>query len=61
MRGVVLHAPGDIRVEQREHPTILEPTDAIIRVSAACICGSDLWSYPARSAGRATRAGACIT
>jgi threonine dehydrogenase-like Zn-dependent dehydrogenase len=45
MRGVVLHAPGDIRVEQREDPTILEPTDAIIRVTAACICGSDLWPY----------------
>jgi threonine dehydrogenase-like Zn-dependent dehydrogenase len=45
MRGVVLHAPGDVRVEQREDPVILEPTDAIIRVTAACICGSDLWPY----------------
>jgi threonine dehydrogenase-like Zn-dependent dehydrogenase len=45
MRGVVLHAPGDIRVEQREDPRILVPTDAIIRLSAACVCGSDLWPY----------------
>jgi threonine dehydrogenase-like Zn-dependent dehydrogenase len=40
-----MHAPGDVRVEDRDDPIILEPTDAIIRVSAACICGSDLWPY----------------
>src|SRR5438270_3038193 len=45
MRGAVLHAPGDIRVEHRPDPTIVEPTDAIIRLSATCICGSDLWPY----------------
>ena len=45
MRGVIMHAPGDVRVEDRENPTILEPTDAIIRVAASCICGSDLWPY----------------
>lgn len=45
MRGAVLHAPGDIRVEERENPTILHPTDAIIRPSATCVCGSDLWPY----------------
>ncbi|WP_182876751.1 zinc-dependent alcohol dehydrogenase family protein [Microbispora sp. H10670] len=45
MRAVVMHAPGDVRVEQREEPRILEQTDAIIRVSAACVCGSDLWPY----------------
>ncbi|MEU0484414.1 zinc-dependent alcohol dehydrogenase family protein [Streptosporangium sp. NPDC006013] len=45
MRGVVLHAPGDVRVEDRPDPTIIEPTDAIIRVTAACVCGSDLWPY----------------
>ena len=45
MRGVVMRAPGDVRVEDRENPTILEPTDAIIRVTASCICGSDLWPY----------------
>ena len=45
MRGVVMHAPGDVRVEERENPIIIEPTDAIIRITAACICGSDLWPY----------------
>src|ERR671937_355038 len=45
MRGAVLHAPGDVRVEEREDPKIIEPTDAVIRLSATCICGSDLWPY----------------
>jgi threonine dehydrogenase-like Zn-dependent dehydrogenase len=45
MRGVVMHAPGDVRVEELENPTIVEPTDAIIRLAATCICGSDLWPY----------------
>jgi threonine dehydrogenase-like Zn-dependent dehydrogenase len=45
MRGTVLHAPGDVRPEQRPDPTIVEPTDAVIRLSATCICGSDLWPY----------------
>jgi len=45
MRVAVLHAPGDVRVEDRPEPTILAPTDAIIRLSATCICGSDLWPY----------------
>ena len=45
MRGVILHAPGDVRVEQREDPRIEQPTDAIIRVTASCVCGSDLWPY----------------
>jgi len=45
MRGTVLHAPGDVRVEDRERPTIIEPTDAVIQVAAACVCGSDLWPY----------------
>ena len=45
MRGAVLHAPGDVRIEQRDDPRIIEPTDAIIRLSATCICGSDLWPY----------------
>jgi threonine dehydrogenase-like Zn-dependent dehydrogenase len=40
-----MYAPGDVRVEDREDPRILEPTDAIIRLSATCICGSDLWPY----------------
>ena len=45
MRGAVLHAPGDVRLEHRDDPKIIEATDAIIRLSAACICGSDLWPY----------------
>jgi threonine dehydrogenase-like Zn-dependent dehydrogenase len=45
LRGAVLHAPGDVRVEDRPDPRIEEPTDAIIRVAAACVCGSDLWPY----------------
>ena len=45
MRGVIMHAPGDVRVEDRDMPTIEQPTDAIIRVTATCICGSDLWPY----------------
>jgi threonine dehydrogenase-like Zn-dependent dehydrogenase len=45
MRGAVLHAPGDVRLERRDDPTIIEPTDAIIRLPATCICGSDLWPY----------------
>jgi len=40
-----MYGPGDVRVEEREEPHIAEPTDAIIRVSAACVCGSDLWPY----------------
>jgi|SRR5215831_6588116 len=45
MRGAVMYGPGDVRVEQREEPRIVEPTDAIIHVSAACVCGSDPWPY----------------
>jgi threonine dehydrogenase-like Zn-dependent dehydrogenase len=40
-----MYGPGDVRVEEREAPRIVEPTDATIRVSAACVCGSDLWPY----------------
>jgi threonine dehydrogenase-like Zn-dependent dehydrogenase len=45
MRGAILHAPYDVRVEQRDDPKIINPTDAIIRISATCVCGSDLWPY----------------
>ena len=45
MDGAVMYAPGDVRVEERPDPKIIEATDAIIRVSAACVCGSDLWPY----------------
>jgi len=45
MKGAVLYGPRDIRYVEREGPTIIEPTDAIIRLPATCICGSDLWPY----------------
>src|SRR5881409_3616425 len=45
MRGAVLYAPRDVRFEEREEPRITKPTDAIIRMSATCVCGSDLWPY----------------
>jgi threonine dehydrogenase-like Zn-dependent dehydrogenase len=45
MKGTVLYGPGDVRFEEREAPTIIEPTDAILRISATCVCGSDLWPY----------------
>ena len=45
MRGAVLHAPGDVRLDTRDDPRIEHPTDAIIRIAATCVCGSDLWPY----------------
>jgi threonine dehydrogenase-like Zn-dependent dehydrogenase len=45
MRGAILHAPRDIRVEERDDPKIEKPTDAVIRLAATCVCGSDLWPY----------------
>jgi threonine dehydrogenase-like Zn-dependent dehydrogenase len=43
MRGAVLHRPRDVRFEEREAPKIVELTDAILRISLTCVCGSDLW------------------
>ena len=40
-----MHAPGDVRTEQRDDPKIIHPTDAVIRLAATCVCGSDLWPY----------------
>src|SRR6516162_7190955 len=45
MKGTVLYGPRDIRFEDREDPRIVEPTDAILRLAATCVCGSDLWPY----------------
>jgi threonine dehydrogenase-like Zn-dependent dehydrogenase len=45
MRGAVLYGPGDVRLEERDAPRIVEPTDAVIRMLATCVCGSDLWPY----------------
>jgi D-arabinose 1-dehydrogenase-like Zn-dependent alcohol dehydrogenase len=45
MRVAVMRAPGDVRVEEHDEPAIVEPTDAVIRITASCVCGSDLWAY----------------
>lgn len=45
MKGSVLYGPRDVRFEEVAAPRIVEPTDAVIRLSATCICGSDLWPY----------------
>lgn len=45
MRAAIMHAPGDVRVEDRAKPAIQESTDAVIKLVAACVCGSDLWPY----------------
>src|SRR4051794_15553266 len=45
MRATLMYAAGDVRVEDVQDPSIVEPTDAIIRITSACICGSDLWPY----------------
>lgn len=51
MKGTVLHGPGDIRFEGVPDPRIEKPTDAIIRIAATCVCGSDLWPYRGISSG----------
>jgi len=45
MLGTVLYGPRDVRCEEVPEPKLLHPTDAIIRLSASCICGSDLWPF----------------
>jgi len=45
MRGAILYGPRDVRFEERAEPTIIEATDATIRISATCVCGSDVWPY----------------
>ncbi|MGC4987387.1 zinc-binding dehydrogenase [Streptomyces sp. DT193] len=55
MRAAVMYGAGDVRVEDRPDPKIVQPTDAVIRVVASCVCGSDLWPYasmPATDTGR---------
>ncbi|MGW2277119.1 zinc-dependent alcohol dehydrogenase family protein [Streptomyces sp. NPDC001770] len=50
MRATVIHAPHDIRVEEVPDPVVQQPTDVVVRVLRACICGSDLWAYRGESA-----------
>lgn len=45
MRATLIHGPRDIRVEDRPDPVLLADTDALVKVTAACVCGSDLWPY----------------
>src|SRR5213596_2831816 len=45
MRATVLYGAGDVRVENVPDARLIEPTDALVTVSRACICGSDLWPY----------------
>jgi len=45
MFATMLYGPGDVRCEEVPEPKIQKPTDAIIRLSASCICGSDLWPF----------------
>jgi threonine dehydrogenase-like Zn-dependent dehydrogenase len=45
MKGTVLYGPRDVRFEDRPEPKIEKPTDAVIRIAATCVCGSDLWPY----------------
>ncbi|ELP63133.1 zinc-dependent alcohol dehydrogenase family protein [Streptomyces turgidiscabies] len=55
MRAAVMYGAGDVRIEDRPDPKIVNPTDAIVRTVASCVCGSDLWPYksmPATDTGR---------
>ncbi|GGL22170.1 zinc-dependent alcohol dehydrogenase family protein [Phycicoccus endophyticus] len=45
MRGAIIHGPRDVRYEERPDPTVVDPTDAVVRTLATCVCGSDLWRY----------------
>lgn len=45
MRATLIYGPGDIRLETVPDPSVQKPTDAIVKVVAACVCGSDLWPY----------------
>jgi threonine dehydrogenase-like Zn-dependent dehydrogenase len=45
MKATVMYGAGDVRVENVPDARIAEPTDALLRVTRACICGSDLWPY----------------
>ena len=52
MRASVYYGPGDIRIEHVADPRIEQPTDALVRITHACICGSDLWPYRGINNGR---------
>ena len=68
MLATVLHGPRDVRYEHIDEPKILKPTDAIIKLAATCVCGSDLWPYrglqpmdgPARERNTADAVAYCL-
>jgi threonine dehydrogenase-like Zn-dependent dehydrogenase len=55
MRATVMYGAGDVRIENVSDASIKEPTDALLRVTRACICGSDLWPYHSRKADDGTQ------
>src|SRR5213076_1250868 len=55
MRATVLYGAGDVRVENVPDARLIEPTDALVAVSRACICGSDLWPYKLMQPGEPPR------
>ena len=55
MRATLMYAAGDVRVEDVPDPSLVDPTDAIVRVTSACICGSDLWPYKSLDASEGAR------
>src|SRR2546430_16601383 len=50
MRATLIYGAGDVRVEEVPDPTLQQPTDALVRVLQACVCGSDLWPYRSMAA-----------
>jgi len=50
MRAAVMYSAGDIRIDTVADPQLQQPTDAVVRVVAGCICGSDLWPYASMEA-----------
>jgi threonine dehydrogenase-like Zn-dependent dehydrogenase len=55
MKATVMYGAGDVRIENVPDATLIEPTDALVRVTRACICGSDLWPYTQMTADDARR------
>ena len=45
MRATVIYGAGDVRIEQVPDARLVDPTDAVVRITRSCICGSDLWPY----------------
>jgi len=55
MRATVMYGAGDVRVEDVPDAHLIEPTDALVAVTRAAICGSDLWPYKTMEHGDAGR------